>query len=291
MKRSVCAILITYNRLPILKTALAHVLAQATPPTTVIIVDNNCSDGTTEYLQQIEDGNKIKCIYLKNNIGSAGGIALGMELAMSAGEYEYFWILDDDTNYDPMALPQLIESMETSDYAFIGLTGYNIRYGKKVKADENLKLQTVDYSLIDGALIRCPVVKEIGTVSQDFFMMCDDHEYCMRIKKFGYKVGLLDIGPIDRLLLGGEGKFTRATLWRGYYSSRNMMLILKKYFSFSDLFGYTVRQSKLLVAAAIYAPDRMKRVRFRLMGIWHGLIGVSGKTLDPATMKFTRTSR
>lgn len=291
MKRSVCAILITYNRLPILKTALAHVLNQQHAPGKVIIVDNHSTDGTSGFLKEIENNENICCVYLKNNIGSAGGIAIGMELAESLGDFEYFWILDDDTNYDPMALSQLMDAIEASDYAFVGLTGYNIRFGKKVKAEENRKLQTVDYSLIDGALIRCSVVREIGTVSEDFFMMCDDHEYCMRIKKFGYKVGLLDIGPIDRLLLGGEGKFTKATLWRGYYSSRNMLLIIKKYFTFSDLFGYTIRQLKLLIAAAIYAPDRTKRVRFRLMGIWHGLIGVSGKTLDPATMKFTRTTR
>ena len=40
------------------------------------------------------------------------------------------------------------------------------------------------------------------------------------------------------------------------------------------------------VAAALFAPDRGKRVKFRLMGIWHGLMGIGGKTLDPNTLKF-----
>jgi hypothetical protein len=42
------------------------------------------------------------------------------------------------------------------------------------------------------------------------------------------------------------------------------------------------------MAAAIYAPDRFKRVKFRLLGIWHGIKGVSGRTLDPGTLEFVK---
>jgi hypothetical protein len=64
------------------------------------------------------------------------------------------------------------------------------------------------------------------------------------------------------------------------------VFILKEYFSLLDLFSYIGLQIKLLAAAALLAPDRFKRVRLRLLGIWHGIRGVYGKTLDPATLKF-----
>jgi rhamnopyranosyl-N-acetylglucosaminyl-diphospho-decaprenol beta-1,3/1,4-galactofuranosyltransferase len=76
-------------------------------------------------------------------------------------------------------------------------------------------------------------------------------------------------------------------LWRGYYSARNHVFILKKHFSFTDLVGLTYHQAKLLLTAAVLAPDRFQRVKLRLIGIWHGIRGVGGKTLDPGTMKFT----
>jgi hypothetical protein len=117
-------------------------------------------------------------------------------------------------------------------------------------------------------------------------MMCDDDEYVIRLKKHGYKIGLLDLGPVNRLHLGGQGSFTKATLWRGYYSSRNQMLILKQYFSLKRLLEYTFLQSKLLIGAAVFAPDRFQRVKLRMTGIWHGIRGVEGRTLDPKSLTF-----
>lgn len=288
MNNSTCAVLITYNRLDCLKDALSHILNQDEPPACTIIINNNSTDGTREYLDSIANDPALRVVHLESNVGSAGGIDIGMKMGLEMPDIEYFWVLDDDTLYRPEVLGSLTAAMKESDFSMIGLTGYQIRRGKKIKPSEGKKLQEVDYTLIDGALIRASAVKKIGTVSPEFFMMCDDHEYCMRMKKNGLKVGLLDIGEIERLFLGGDGSFTKATLWRGYYSARNMMYIVKHYYTFSTMYAYMVRQSKLLVAAALFAPDRFTRVKFRLMGIWHGLIGVGGKTLDPSTLKFSK---
>lgn len=285
MKRSVCAVIVTYNRKDVFKIALEHILHQSAPPDTIIIVDNNSTDGTREYIASVENRQNIRALYLDINIGYAGGIAHGMIYGMSLGDFDYFWIMDDDSYHKPDTLEQLVMYMEQSPYGILGLNGSIIRFGTKRPAPA-AKLQEVDYVLIDGALIRTAVIKRIGVPDEMFFMMCEDHEYCKRMKKFGYKIGLLNIGVIDRLHLGGGGSFTKATLWRGYYQSRNHLLIIKKYFSFPDLFGYLLRQVKLLVAAALFAPDRLRRVRFRLIGIWHGIRGIGGKTLDPATMQF-----
>jgi rhamnopyranosyl-N-acetylglucosaminyl-diphospho-decaprenol beta-1,3/1,4-galactofuranosyltransferase len=64
------------------------------------------------------------------------------------------------------------------------------------------------------------------------------------------------------------------------------MLILKQYFSLKRLLEYTFLQSKLLIGAAVFAPDRFQRVKLRMTGIWHGIRGVEGKTLDPKSLTF-----
>ncbi|HUP11731.1 MAG TPA: hypothetical protein VM187_05955, partial [Niastella sp.] len=102
----------------------------------------------------------------------------------------------------------------------------------------------------------------------------------------GFRIGVLKNGADDRQLLGGGGQFTKATLWRGYYSARNHTFIIKKHFSYLELVGYVFHQAKLLFTAAILAPDRFRRVKFRLLGIWHGIKGIGGRTLDPATLEF-----
>ena len=283
MTPKICAILITYNRLDILKKSLDCVVQQKLAPETILVVDNNSSDGTSEYISSLKYPN-MELMRLEENVGSAGGIAVGMEYALKKDIYDYVWVLDDDTYYSEDTTQQLVDATNQG-YDYVGLTGYNIRFGNKRAVHNDLKLQPIDYTLIDGSLIRMSVVKKIGLVDAGFFMMCDDHEYCLRAQKHGFKVGLLNIA-VERLYLGGEGNFTKATLWRGYYSSRNMMIIVKKYFHLTLLLGYLFRQSKILVAALLFAPDRQKRVKYRLMGIWHGLINKKGKTLDPSTLRF-----
>lgn len=289
MSENVCAVIVTWNRLETLKTALAHILAQTVQPAMILIADNNSTDGTREYLATLQGQNNIRCLYLPTNAGSAGAIASAMKYGLTLATYDYFWILDDDTFYEKNALRELIDNIQDSPFDLLGLHGALIRFGKKRPLDPACKLQAADYALIDGALIKTAAILKAGVVDEKFFMMCDDHEYCMRLRKHGFRIGVLQSGADNRLYLGGQGRFTRATLWRGYYSSRNHLLIIKKYFSVMNLLGYVFLQAKLITAAAVWAPDRFQRVRFRLLGIWHGIRGIGGKTLDPHTLKFTPT--
>jgi GT2 family glycosyltransferase len=194
--------------------------------------------------------------------------------------------LDDDTFYAPNALKDLIENIEQTQFVMLGLHGANFKFGAKVHADPNIRLQEIDYAMIDGAIIKADVVRKLGPLCEEFFMMCDDQEYSIRIRRHGYKIGVLKNGADDRQLLGGGGQFTKATLWRNYYSARNHTFIIKKHFSFIEFIAYTYHQAKLLLTAALLAPDRFKRVKFRLLGIWHGIRGIGGRTLDPGTLKF-----
>jgi rhamnopyranosyl-N-acetylglucosaminyl-diphospho-decaprenol beta-1,3/1,4-galactofuranosyltransferase len=286
MKRSVCAVIVTYNRMDVLKKALDHIFAQTIQPATVIIVDNNSSDGTRSYLNTFKNNKQVKSLLLENNIGYAGGIAQGILYALSFSKYDYFWIMDDDSFHAKNTLEELIVNIEKTDYSMIGLSGFNIRLGNKVKSKSPAKLHDIDYALIDGALVRAEAIQKVGVPSEKFFMMCEDHEYCFRLKRADLKIGVLNLGSTERLYLGGGGRFTKSTLWRGYYQSRNHILILREYFSFMNLFGFILKQIKMIIAAAVFAPDRVKRVKLRLLGIYHGLKGVEGKTLDPASMQF-----
>lgn len=284
---SVCAVIVTYNRVDVLKNSLAGIIAQIAKASTILVVDNNSSDGTKEYLTSIQGQNNIRSIHIPENIGYAGGIERGINHALQTGEYDYFWIMDDDTYHESGTLEALINKIENSGYGLIGLHGMDIRFGKKVPVRSEDALSPCDVVLIDGALLKAEVAKQIGAPSERFFMMCEDHEYCLRMKKHGYTIGSLNNFPVQRLYLGSSGGvFSKSTLWRGYYQARNHILILKQYFSVWYLLHYSWLQFKYIIAALIYAPDRFTRIKLRLKGIWHGIRGIDGKTLDPGTLKF-----
>ena len=286
----VCAIMVTYNRLTTLKVALSHIFEQAVQPASLIIVDNNSSDGTREYLATIDNTRNIHCIFLSTNIGAGGGYYYAMNYALDKGlAPDYFWMIEDDTYYDKDTLSELIHSIETTDYDMISFKGFKTGFGGSKRLFTYDSLTPVTSVLLDGSLIKTDIIKKIGPPKKEYFMMCDDYEFSLRLKKNGYRVALIPNRSVNYLHLGGDGKFTKSTLWRGYYTARNHLLILREYFSFIELLSYFHKQLKYLIAAALYAPDRSSRIKFRLLGIWHGIRGIKGKTLDPATLKFIHT--
>lgn len=90
---SVCAIVVTYNRVALLRECLDHLAAQSRPPDRILVVDNASTDETQDVLARREG---VEVLLLEANVGSAGGFARGMEHAM-AGGHDWLWLLDDDT--------------------------------------------------------------------------------------------------------------------------------------------------------------------------------------------------
>ena len=285
--RAVCAIMVTYNRLDTLKTALSHILEQVVQPAVLIVVDNNSSDGTKDYLKTLNNTKNIHCLFLATNIGAGGGYYYAMNYALQNGfATQYFWMIEDDTYYDKNTLGELIYTIETSGYDMISFKGFTTGFGGSKSLFTHDSLKPVTSVLLDGSLIKTDIIKKIGPPKKEYFMMCDDYEFSLRLKRNGYRVALIPNRSVNYLHLGGDGKFTKSTLWRGYYTARNHLLILREYFSFVELLSYSHKQMKYLTAAALYAPDRSSRIKFRLLGIWHGIRGIKGKTLDPATLTF-----
>ena len=72
---TVTAMIVTYNRLPLLKEAIQKVLAQDTSALKHLIVVNSAStDGTHEYLDQLTDPRLI-VTHMSENLGGAGGFS------------------------------------------------------------------------------------------------------------------------------------------------------------------------------------------------------------------------
>ncbi len=105
----VVAVLVTYNRRPLLLEALAAVCAQTRPPEAVIVVDNASSDGTAAAVRSAFPS--IQLVELARNCGGAGGFAYGAALALRDGA-DFIWFMDDDTIPEPGALAALLDARE-----------------------------------------------------------------------------------------------------------------------------------------------------------------------------------
>ena len=89
--RNVTAIVVTYNRLPLLKQCLAALRAQTVQGFTVLLVDNASTDGTADYIKTLAMPGLV-CRNPGENLGGAGGFAYGIRAAAELG-CEAVWFL------------------------------------------------------------------------------------------------------------------------------------------------------------------------------------------------------
>jgi rhamnopyranosyl-N-acetylglucosaminyl-diphospho-decaprenol beta-1,3/1,4-galactofuranosyltransferase len=110
----VVAVVVTWNRLDLLRESLAAVLAQHRPPDAVIVVDNASTDGTAAAVRS--GFPTVRLATLAQNTGGAGGFAYGLALALADGA-DLVWLMDDDTVPEPGALRAMLDARDQGGQA------------------------------------------------------------------------------------------------------------------------------------------------------------------------------
>lgn len=192
-KNQVAAVVVTYNRLSLLRECIKKLEAQS-KPCDILIVNNDSTDGTTEWL---EEQNRAD-FFARNtgaNLGGAGGFNFGMRWAVEAG-YDYIWVMDDDCLPEPDALEKLLEAdaLLCGDYGWLSSVALWTD-GTECKMNrQRLKKSSYEYSHLMkyeivqakqatfvSLLLRVETVREFGLPIKEFFIWGDDIEYTRRI--------------------------------------------------------------------------------------------------------------
>lgn len=208
LNHKVTALIVTYNRLELLKECISALLNQTTSIESIVIVNNNSTDGTGEFLEKFSINQKKPNIIVENlteNLGGAGGFNYGIRTYMNKTSNEFIWIMDDDTIPENDALEKLLEAANRiKHFSFLSS---NIRWIDKSPAKMNIPLvdrknwtnligiNQMTYPAIRRAtfvslFVSREIIKEIGLPIKEFFIWGDDSEYTERMyrKRPGYFV-------------------------------------------------------------------------------------------------------
>lgn len=185
------AIVVTYNRLPLLKENLCA-LFKINTQADILVINNHSDDGTNDYLQK----SNFDFITLEKNIGGAGGFYIGIKEAVTRG-YKYAWIMDDDTIPYPDSLACLLEAANFLQNSFGFLCSYVewidgnaciMNKPELISPENNLEDEYVKKGIIRckrasfvSMLIKTDTVKKAGLPIKEFFIWGDDVEYSNRI--------------------------------------------------------------------------------------------------------------
>lgn len=195
MKKVAC-IVVTYNRLALLKDCIESLRKQTNKDFDIIVVNNGSTDGTEEWLSQQTD---IKPI-TQANVGGAGGFYTGMKTAFEGG-YEWIWMMDDDGLAAPSQLENLLEGANNCNSKFVNALVCNVASPNVLAfglASEGVSYATVNeaqktvyiYDAINpfnGTLIHRDVIDKVGLIKKEMFIWGDEMEYTYRARKAGFK--------------------------------------------------------------------------------------------------------
>ncbi|MGI6775832.1 MAG: glycosyltransferase family 2 protein [Patescibacteria group bacterium] len=240
-KEKIAANVVTYNRKDLLRECLNSLLAQTRKPNSIIIVDNNSTDGTKEMVEkEFLDNPIFDYVRLNENTGSAGGQYTGIKRAYEKG-FDWVWCMDDDATPKKQCLKNLLVSKESCKKAKvlvpvkISINGneqgshvgvFSSPFLRIKPANRSSKL--IEFSSFVGPLFSKDVIREIGLPNKDLFIWHDDYEYFLRIKTAGFKTYLVDSAVVIHNDDYGRQK-KKQLGWKNYYGWRNKFYIKKKY--------------------------------------------------------------
>ncbi len=242
----VTAVIVTHNRLELLKECITAVKAQTYQPSAILVVNNDSSDGTTEWLKK---QNEILNIH-QSNRGGAWGFYTGIKGAYNTGA-DWFWIMDDDTIPYPSTLEYLTKAVEDTNsednFGFfsskVTWTDGNLHLLNKPHVDQSFSgknsfayynkkgLTPLAYNSFVSIIISKEAVEKAGLPIKEFFIWNDDIEYTQRIRKNGFVGALVEKSVVvHKTPVNNESNLftdSKTNLWKYCYGFRNDLYIRK----------------------------------------------------------------
>lgn len=194
------AIVVTYNRKELLEENINALLNQ-TYKCDILVIDNASTDGTEQMVKSIDD-NRIIYVNTEKNLGGAGGFSLGVKKAIER-DYEFGWIMDDDSIPNENALESLQEKAQSIDFNFsffaslvywtdgkIFPMNYVDFISNNVKNSMNTAELISKYKIAEikncsfvGCFVNLKIAKKIALPVAEFFIYGDDIEYTERLSQ------------------------------------------------------------------------------------------------------------
>jgi glycosyltransferase involved in cell wall biosynthesis len=296
-------VLITFRRPHALMAILRRLEEQARRLDRLVVVDNAPSDAAEAMVADHPGAAaEIRYVGAPENLGPAGGIALGMRTVLEEGaDEDWVVLLDDD---DPPEGDEALERLERFAHerleadprtAAVGLTGarFDWRRGRPVRMPDRDLSGAVAVDYVGGNQLptyRLAVLREVGTFRDDLFFGFDDLEFGLRLRAAGYSLYVDGDRWLERRsakgrmgLDGGPSVGLGPVSWRRYYSLRNVVWILRSH-------GRSGTAARLAVSAGVGKPLlhlvrtpglALAHLRQGLRASVDGWAGKMGRTLEP----------
>lgn len=236
------------------------------------IVDNS-ENGSNE--SKIPNSKKVEYIYKNENLGIAKALNIACYKAIKE-KYKFILTMDQDSCFKSNDVDKMKTKISSLDLSKIGI----ISPWHKTKLKLEKPKEEIDYPLdvmTSGNILNLDIFQKIGGFKEFLFIDGVDIEYCLNLKKNGYKVMRInsielrhDLGDIFyRNFLGKEFMCDNHNYLRIYYMTRNYRYIRKEYRNIAPEFcDILVKIKGLIFKIVFYEKDKFRKLRSIVFGIY-----------------------
>lgn len=217
------------------------------PSFNVLVVDNHSPNDSILKLKTYE-GNKIHIVDSGKNGGFAFGNNVGIELALKNGA-DYVLLLNNDTLVTPQFLNELMECflqktnvgiatcriMYNSERTKVWYSGGDIDWNNLRAIHTGINgyeyredgIEEVGFASGCCMLVSAECIRDIGGLPEEYFMYCEDMDYCVKALSRGYRIMYNSAAVIYHCVSssGGGAESPFVIEW----SNRARRLFYKKY--------------------------------------------------------------
>jgi GT2 family glycosyltransferase len=296
------AFIITRDRPKYLENTIHELKSQTIPPALILIVDNSETDLTSKQYGGAS-GDGIIYLHTGYNAGPAGGAYYGLKTLFEKGYDWVMWVDDDDPPKFNDMTEEMVKIIENNVDVKLGMVGavgerFDRKSAKTIRfRDQELKgyLQVDTISGNMFPLVNRKVFEEGILPDKNLFFGYEDLDFGLSLKRGKWQI--LVSGELHwrhRELAGRLGlkkvlyqRKKSNSLWREYYSTRSLMIILlykeKRMLTALKYFFKTAVKSIYVFGYGFNYG--IKNFRFLWLGLIHGLFSIKGQYIQPVPKK------
>jgi rhamnosyltransferase len=285
----ICAVFVTFNPE---KNLIKNIEAIKSQVEQIIVIDNASSGAGLNYLKQIEisDPTKIQIIYNKYNLGIATALNQGCHRAIQS-KIEWIITFDQDSfaeaNFVETLFAEYNKTTNQDQIAILAPIPFDQTTGFSPKPYCDLKEGHIvaDSVITSGSLIKLSAVQKVGFFDDNFFIDYVDHDFCLKLRKFGYRLLLV---PKARLAHNyGNPKLHRCFGFsffthnyppkRRYYLARNRVVAYKRHRKILKWIAHDSYASLKDICKIIFVEaNKIEKFKAIILGTIDGLLGRMG---------------
>ncbi|MFN8575921.1 MAG: glycosyltransferase family 2 protein [Candidatus Sericytochromatia bacterium] len=240
----------------------------------VLYLVDNSDKINIDLIEKIKEKYNVRYISCNGNKGISYALNLAAKKALEEN-YNFLLTMDQDSTPTRDMINNIKNFIESNDVERIGIISpvHKIK-GLKIEETNSLS-EEVDMVMTSGNFLNLKAFQINGGFLEDLFIDHVDHEYCLRLKKNGYKVIKLnnavlehELGNIKKINFLNKKKFlVYHSPIRMYYFTRNGFYVLNKYKEFIFFKKYFLKQLKMdIIFRILFFDNKFQTLKFILKG-------------------------